>query len=487
MDINRHCRNYSNNIIMTGLTRVCPLFFLSVVIWSGSLLGETLDETLSRAYLGSTQLEVGRAQQRATDEQVPQALSNWRPSVTLSGGVTRSHTDFDPSQYNRIARGAGFETSKTVGIQVVEPLYRGGRTVAQTSQATNTVKAGQAQLKATEQNVLLAAAQSYLDVVRDQATVDLTARNEGVLKRQLDAESDRFRVGEVTRTDVALSQASYQQARAQHTSAVGTLATDRSQFQRVVGQAPGKLSLPDFHYRLPETLEDAVADAEGNNPSVVAAEFVERASRDNVDVFEGARLPTVSLVGTYSRVYPAPGSTSTSLSAIGSALTFGNIDHIDTGSIAAELSWPIYTGGLASSQVRQAKQTANQNLIAIEDAKRVARQSAISAWQQLTAARANIEALTAQVKAAEIGAEGTRQQALVGTSTVLDSLTAEQNLLQAQVNLVGAQHDALSFSFSLLAAVGRMTAQDLGLAVTLYDPQINQDRVSDKIIGTGIN
>jgi outer membrane protein TolC len=151
------------------------------------------------------------------------------------------------------------------------------------------------------------------------------------------------------------------------------------------------------------------------------------------------------------------------------------------------LTNPLYTGGLASSQVREAKQTANQNLIAIEEAKREARQAAISAWEQLIAAKASIEALTAQVKAAEIGAEGTRQQALVGTSTVLDSLTAEQNLLQAQVSLVGAEHDALVDSFTLLSAIGGLTARDLKLDVQIYDPQVNQDKVGDKLFGTGID
>jgi outer membrane protein/adhesin transport system outer membrane protein len=449
---------------------------------------QTIQQSLADAYTQSTQLSGQRAQQRATDELVPQALSNWRPTVTASGDVTRTHTEYNPPGYNKssITGEGSFDTSKTVGVQVVQNLYRGGRTVAQTSQATNTVKSGQAQLSATEQAVLLGAAQSYLDVVRDQATVDLTANNEAVLKRQLDAETDRFRVGEVTRTDVALSEASYQQARAQHTSAIGTLATDRATFQRVVGQAPGKLTQPEFTYKLPDSLEDAVAEAEENNPSVVAAIMSERAARDAVDLAEGARLPTVSVVGSYSRLYPGPNSSYSTFEETGAFYGLGKINHVDTGSVAAQMTWPLYTGGLASSQVRQAKQTANQYLIAIEDAKRVARQTAISAWQQLVAAKASIEALSAQVKAAQIGAEGTRQQALVGTSTVLDSLTAEQNLLQAQVNLVSAQHDALLDSFTLLSAVGRMTARDLNLAVAIYDPQANQDRVGDKWMGTGI-
>jgi len=458
------------------------------MVGASQTLAQSLQETLVSAYVQSTQIQQQRAQQRATDEQVPQALSNWRPTVTVNGNITRTNTEYAPASINRVASSAGWGTSKGVGVQVVQNVYRGGRTTAQTSQATNLVRAGQSKLKATEQNVLLGATQSYLDVVRDQATVELTANNEAVLKKQLDAEEDRFRVGEVTRTDVALSQASYQQARAQHISALGTLATDRATFQRIVGQAPGKLVQPDFKYKLPASLEDSIAEAEANNPSVIAAEFIERAARDAVDIDEGSRLPTVSIVGTYSRQYPAANSLSNGLGAFGNSVGIpGGIDHIDTGSVAAQMTWPLYTGGLTSSQVRQAKQTANQDLIAIEDAKRVARQTAISAWEQLMTARANIEALTAQVNAAQVGAEGTRQQALVGTSTVLDSLTAEQNLLQAQVNLVVAQHDALLDSFTLLSSVGRMTAQDLALPVDYYDPQVNQDRVRDKWMGTGID
>src|SRR5262249_62412796 len=164
-----------------------------------------------------------------------------------------------PQGYN------SYNTENSVGIQVVEHLYRGGRTVAQTNQATNTVKAGQAQLNTTEQTILLSAAQSFLDVVRDQATVELTANNEAVPKRQLDAETDRFRGGEVTRTDVALSEASYEQARSQHTAALGQLATDRATYQRVVGQAPGTLKQPPFKYQLPATLEEAIGEAEEAN------------------------------------------------------------------------------------------------------------------------------------------------------------------------------------------------------------------------------
>lgn len=456
----------SSSIALTlGLGAAAPVF------------AQSLTDTLGLAYTQSTQLSGQRAQQRATDEQVPQALSNWRPTVTLNGSITRTHEVLRPNYLNF---GTPYNTSNTVGVQVTEHLYRGGRTVAQTSQATNTVKAGQSQLKNTEQSVLLSAAQAYLDVYRDQATVDLTANNEAVLKRQLDAESDRFRVGEVTRTDVALSEASYEQARSQHTTAIGQLATDRATFQRIVGQAPQKLVQGEFKYPLPPTLEEAVAQAEETNPNVVAAVFTERAARDSVDVVQGARLPQVDLVGSYSHFELGPNQA-------GGGQFGGNAKGADEATVAVQGTWPIYTGGLASSQVREAKQTANQNLIAIEEAKRAARQAAISAWEQLTAARASVEALTAQVKAAAIGAEGTRQQALVGTSTVLDSLTAEQQLLQAQVNLVGAQHDVLVNSFTLLSATGGLTARDLGLAVQIYDPQVNQDKVGDKLYGTGID
>jgi outer membrane protein/adhesin transport system outer membrane protein len=451
---------------------------------------QSIEDTMSAAYTQNTQLGAQRAQQRATDEQVPQALSNWRPTVTVTGNITRTHTDErdQPQSFNQntgkfgpTPGTFGFNSSQGAGVQVVQNIYRGGRTEAQTNQATHVVKAGQSQLKATEQTILLSASTSYLDVVRDQATVELTANNEAVLKRQLDAETDRLRVGEVTRTDVALAQASYQQAVAQHRTAIGTLDTDRAAYGRVVGQAPGKLAQPVFKYELPGTLEDAVADAETNNPTVIAAEYTERAARDGVDLAQGARLPTIQVIGSLNHLTPG-GNSQQSVSGGGA-----NLHSIDTASIEAQVTVPLYTGGLASSQVREAKQTANQNLIAVEDAKRVARQTAIAAWQQLATAKANIIALTAQVEAAKIGAEGTRQQALVGTATVLDSLTSEENLLQAEVNLVGAQHDALVDSFQLLSAVGRLNARDMGLAVTIYDPQVNQDRVRDKWFGTGID
>jgi TolC family type I secretion outer membrane protein len=447
---------------------------------------QTIEDAMSSAYMQNTQLSGQRAQQRATDEQVPQALSNWRPTLQVSGSVSRSHTAYAPpnqvsppcTTYPNCApptSANGFNTDKTFGLQITQNVYRGGRTVAQTNQATNTVKSGQEQLKATEETVLLSAAQSFLDIVRDQSEVDLNANNEAVLKRELDAERDRFRVGEVDRTDVALAEAAYEQARAQHTSAIGTLETDRANYQRVIGQAPGRLTQPKFTYQLPGSLEDAIAESESNNPNVTSAEFTERAARDAIDLAEGARLPTVQIVGTLSRDYPGANS----------VLDAGK-KRVDTGSVAAQMTWPLYTGGQASSQVRQAKQTANQYLIAIEDAKRVARQNAISVWNQLVASRANIEALTAQVKAAEIGAEGTREKVLVGTATVLDSLTAEQNLLSAEVNLAVAQHDALFYSYSLLSAVGRMNARDLTLPVEIYDPQVNQNRVADKWFGAGI-
>ena len=260
---------------------------------------QSIDEALSAAYTQSTTLGVQRAQQRATDELVPQALSNWRPTITVTGNVARSYQEYSPPVFNSVTGlSSPYGTSKGVGVQVAQPLYRGGKTTAQTSQATNLVESGKAQLGATEQSVLLSAAKAYLDVVRDQATVDLNANNENVLRRQFDATQDRFRVGEVTRTDVALAQSSYDQARAQHITAIGNLETDRAAYQRVVGQAPGTLTFPEFKYQLPPSLEDSVAAAESSNPSVIAAEFAERASRDAVDINTGNRLPQVSLLGT---------------------------------------------------------------------------------------------------------------------------------------------------------------------------------------------
>jgi TolC family type I secretion outer membrane protein len=454
---------------------------LSVALTTGTLAAlpasaQSLQEALAMAYARNAELDSARALLRATDELVPQAQAGWRPSVTLSANAQRYYSNdvirAEPSFGVHFWNG-----SQTVQVQIVQPLFTGGRTAAQISRASNNVLAQRQSLKATEQSVLLAAATAYLDVVRDQAVLELNRNNESNLQRQLQASRDRFRVGEITRTDVSLSESRFSRATADKITAAGQLNASRATYQRVIGEFPKKVVQQTFAFPLPKALEPAIEQSERENPAVLAAEYAERASRDNINDVNGSRLPQVSAVGTLSRTWNA--SQPNPLSTI-------NVSRGDNATVGVQATWQLYTGGLASSQVRQAKQQAGQRILDLENQKRIARENAIRAWESLQASRAAIVSRKAQVEAANLALEGTRQEALVGSKTVLDTLDAEQEALNAQTDLVRAQHDEQVAAFTLLAAIGRLTGPDLGLAVAYYDASRNYDRVKNKLFGTDI-
>jgi outer membrane protein/adhesin transport system outer membrane protein len=246
----------------------------------------------------------------------------------------------------------------------------------------------------------------------------------------------------------------------------------------VVGEFPKNVTQQAFTFPLPKTLEEAVERAEAENPNVLAAEYAERASRDNVDDINGSRLPQVDAVGTLSRTWAS--------NERGNPLSSFPSSRADQATIGVQATWRLYSGGLTSSQVRQAKQQVNQRLLDLESAKRVARENAIRAWEALQASRAAIVSRKTQVEAANLALEGTRQEALVGSKTVLDTLDAEQEALNAQTDLVRVQHDEQVAAFQLLAAIGKLTGPDLGLAVAYYDANRNYDRVKNKLFGTDI-
>lgn len=429
---------------------------------------QTLTEALAYSYNNNPQLLAQRALLRATDEQVPQALSNWRPTVTFNAnaGFTRAGvtTGTGPTQFS------SFPTRATT-LQITEPLYRGGRTEAQTRLAINTVQATRAQTLGVETTVFQAVAQAYLDVVRDQTLLEVAANNEAVLRRQLEATQDRFRVGEVTRTDVAQAESSLAQATAQRIQAAGNLENSRANYERAVGKQPGRLVQPRERPALPATLEEALNLAAHANPNVISANFTELAARDNIDVVRGQLLPQISVIGSLTRNF-AP-----SITLSGS--------RQDSASAVLQLTMPLYEGGAVYSQTRQAEQTVGQRRSQVDDARRAAVQTATQSWQTLVAARAAITSFTAAVRAAQIALEGTQQEALVGSRTVLDVLIANQQLFTTQSQLVTAQHDAAVAEFNVAAATGRLVAPELKLPVQLYDMDKHYKAVKDKLFGFG--
>jgi len=407
---------------------------------------QTLDEALAQAYLSNPTLLAARSELRAVDESIAQALSGYRPTLEASGDLAAAREQNSVSDWRTTH-------PNNVELTLSQPLYTGGRTEASVTAADNLIYAQREFLTATEQEVMLSVITVYTDVILAQAVLDLSRNNEERLQRQLQATEDRFRVGEVTRTDVSQAKASLASAVADRLAAEGALAAARADYESVVGSPPGELTNPGPAMGLPTTSDSALDIAEIEHPIIRGAQYAELAAIADVDVQFADLLPQVSLVGVLSRNYDV---------AIG-------LDRQDTAAVLAQVTVPLYQAGLPSSQVRQAKQVVAQRRDEIDEARRQILSNVITAWEQLTTAQAQITAFEEQVAANEIALEGTQREAEVGERTVLDILDAEQALFESQISLVTAQRDEVVASYGLQSAMGRLTAAHMGLPVPLYD------------------
>ena len=451
---------------MIGRSWVWVGAVVAVGVVSGAVpvRGQTLEQAMIEAYLGNPTLGVQRASLRATDEQIPQALSNWRPTLTAEGDAGTEA--INNSAATGTARGQ-HRDPRSMSLALQQPLYRGGRTLAATREAENAVRAARARLAAVEQTVLLDATTSFANVFRDQAVLRLNIANEQRLRRQLEATRDRFEVGEITRTDVFQAEARLARATADRIQAEGTLEASRAAYRNAVGNAPGVLSQPAMPTDIPETFVAALDRATEDNPSVAAAEFDERAAIDNIDEVRGELLPTISLNGSASRSFE----------------TASEDSRIDDIAATLNLTVPLYQSGAVYSRLREARQLAAQARRTLEQARRDTIESATRAWNDLETARAQIQSFTTEVEANQVALEGVEREAAVGARTVLDILDAEQELLDAQVNLVRAERDAVVAAFELKTALGAMTVVRLGLDVELYDPDAHYREVRGKWFG----
>ena len=426
---------------------------------------ETLMDALAKAYATNPTLQSARATLRATDEGVAQAVSGWRPGVSVSGTASAKQQETSADPGNKIDT-----NPKTLSLSVTQSLYAGGQTTASISSAENTVRAQRARLLTSEQTVLLNAATAYLNVLRDQAVVELNTKNEEVLSSQLEATQDRFNVGEITRTDVHQAESRLAGASADRIQAEGDLKSSRANYANLMGDAPGTLEEPRLALPLPGTLEEALTAAEDANPSVLAAVFDEKAARDSIDSTRGQLLPSVDLSGSASR----------------SLDTASDNYWANAYEAKVTVSVPLYQSGSVYSKLRAARQTAAASRLTADQTKRDVAEQVRTAWETLVATRARIEAIKTQVRAAETALEGVQREASVGSRTVLDVLDAEQELLDARVNLVKSQRDETVAALTLLSSVGNLTAADLNLAVDLYDAQGHYQQVRDKWFGSDV-
>ncbi len=421
---------------------------------------ETLYDAMAKAYNSNPDIRDARAALRVVDEEVPQALSGWRPNVAISTEAGKEHVDSDVG-------GSQDLTPLSASLEVTQPLYRGGRTVASTDRAEADVKTARATLIDTEQDVLLAAVTAYIDVVRDEANVRLTRNNEKVLAEQLRATQDRFDVGEVTRTDVAQAQARVARAKADRLSAEGALAVSGATYERVIGDSPQDLvDVPPLP-TVPLSREAAIAKAVADNPQIDRVKFNEESAGHNVRVEFGGILPTLSLVGSLES------TDEQGIEDVGS----------DSASLMLRGTIPLYRSGVVHSQVRQAKELRNQRRIQIEQARRAVIEQATQAWEVLGTATSNVVARQSEIDANEIALEGVKEEATVGSRTVLDVLDAEQELLDARVAFIFAKRNEYVAAYSLLSAVGDLTATKQELPAKFYDPSLHYNAVRDKWFG----
>jgi len=435
---------------------------------------ETLADAIALAYQNNPTLQAQRATQRAQDEAYVQARTNWRPTLSLSGGWSYSETAIPfrvgtlTGAFDRNGDGIpdNFGRSDSAltraGLTFTQPLWTGGRAAAAVNAANADVLAGRENLRRIEAQVMASVIQAYSDTRRDQEALRIRQENVTVLTRQLQESQARFDVGEVTRTDVAQSQARLAQAQALLQQSVAQLAITRAGYATVVGQNPGELAPePSLAYLLPANPDDAYKVAEEQNPQLRGQQYAEQASRARVAGARAERMPTVGAQAS---------------------VEFRNQvreevwdrDFFTRGtSLGVQVNVPLFSGGLVSSRIRQATERNTSDRITVEGVRRNVVQGVTQFWSQLIAARANIASSEEQVRAARIAAEGTREEQKVGLRTTIDVLNAEQELRQAELNQVTSRRDEYVAAANVLATMGRLEAKNLIPSVPQYDAAKN--------------
>lgn len=440
----------------------------ALILGSAPLQAETLRDALVAAYQTNPTLNAARAQQRALDEGVPIALADGRPNSQVQAQYSENFLN-PANAFTAPER----TVSGTINLNV--PIYSGGSARNAINAAKVRVDAGQADLRGTEATVFSNVVAAYMDVIRDEAIVGLQRQNVEVLDVNLQASSDRFEIGDLTRTDVAQSEARLAIARSDLQTAEANLIRSKETYIQLVGMAPGELEPPPPLPNLPDAPETAVFTALDNNPDLEAARERVEAANFDVRAARGTRMPQVSVFtqGNYQNF----------LGTLGSSLFAGNfVQQQSSAAAGVQLTVPVYQGGRPGAQIRRAQAVSGQ---AMEQEIAVERSIIAQVRAAYASFNASIQVIESSRKAVEsntLALEGVRAENSVGNRTVLDILDAERELLNAQVQLVTARRNAYVAGFTLLAAMGRAEARDLGLdGGVLYDPELNYERVRDKI------
>lgn len=432
---------------------------------------DNLFDVLAYTYENSLTITAERANLKATDETVAKAKSGYRPSLTADGSVGRNHNNI---KYDNTVIGEGmrrYQNPSNLSVNFVQPLFSGLSTKNSVDSAKQQVHAGRANLLTTEQATLLEATAAYMNVIRDKAVLDLQINNETVLARHLDSYKKRFKVGDLTRTDVAQSEARLSGATANRIAAEGDLQVSKANFFSVVGQEPGLLQdVEEVPVELPKTLDEAIAQALEHNPQIQAARYIMEAAAFDVSSKKGGLLPSVDIRAAAGRQKEN--------------LTVRKQDYWQ---VTANVSVPLFQSGSEYADIRQARQLENRYRILWSKTCQDVRAATIAAWESYQATKAQIHSIKDQIKASKIALDGVIREAQVGSRTVLDVLDAEQEHLDNQVSLVKVHRDEIVSAFTLLSTIGRMNQAGLHLDVTPYDPKAYYEDVKNKWLGYNID
>ena len=454
--------------------------FLSGMTLSVMLLGmtnvqaETLEEALAYTYVANPTILSQRAYLRSVYEKITQSLSGYKP--TLSGNASYGYS------YTRSKSSPVFEEEESMpvsfGVSAVQPVFSGFGTSASVKAAKAQFEAERANLKNVEQSSLLSAVVAYTDVIRALAVLKLNQNNENVLYRQLEYTQDRFRVGELTKTDVAQAEARHAGAVAARISAQGDLKVAYAAYQKVIGKMPDRIFEPEVpSAKLPQTLNDALEIALKANPSVQSAKMQAKSAQSAIDVAQADYYPSVEIQASYQNMRAgAHGSADFGFGTVETGRARGE----DT-SVMLVMDVPLYRAGNTVSKVRESKYIAGQARININSVKRDVIRETTQAWENYQSTKASLASLEEQVKASSLALEGVRYEEQAGTRTILDVLNAEQELLDARVSVVTAKKNLIDASYQLIASMGLMTPSGLGLDIARYRKTSEQSANSSPV------
>lgn len=443
------------------LKRILSGISLSAVLLSTTVQAETLEEALAYTYVANPTILSQRAYLRSVYEKITQSFSGYKP--TLSGEASYGYS------YTRTKSSPVFDEEESMpfsfGVSAVQPVFSGFGTSASVKAVKAQFEAERANLRDVEQSSMINAVVAYTDVIRALAVLKLNQNNEAVLQRQLEYTQDRFRVGELTKTDVAQAEARHAGAVASRISAEGDLKVAYAVYQKVIGKMPDKIFEPEVPAaKLPQTLDDALEIALKSNPAVQSAEMQAKSAQNAIDVAQADYYPSVDIQASYKNMKAgAHGSYD---------LGYGTVDtgraREEDSSVMLVMDVPLYRAGNTASKVRESKYIAGQARININAVKRDVVRATTQAWENYQSTQASLASLEEQVKASALALEGVRYEEQAGTRTILDVLNAEQELLDARVSVVTAKKNLIDASYQLIASMGLMTPSGLGLDIARY-------------------